>query len=219
MTAQDRIVLLVSPDVDFTESTLAELTRREPQRAGHYQVPLAATVAAARVRLQALERNGHQAIAVILDDRAAHEPTALAEAVRELAFFAPVIAVVAPERAADLSTAGNLIAVGDLDCVLRVSGFQALLMALVERRAATSACSGATFAPNEEFAEALRHEMNNPLTGILGNAELLLARRDTLTPHAVQRLEIIADLAVRLRETIRRLSNAWEADATTKVNP
>src|SRR5258707_19102 len=68
--------------------------------------------------------------------------------------------------------------------------------------------------PSEEsagdFGEILRHEVNNPLTGILGNTELLLARRDRLPPGAVERLETIAELAVRLRETVRRLSNAWE---------
>ncbi len=63
----------------------------------------------------------------------------------------------------------------------------------------------------EDFGEILRHEVNNPLTGILGNAELLLARRENLPAGAVQRLEIIAELAMRLRETIRRLSRAWEA--------
>jgi signal transduction histidine kinase len=61
-----------------------------------------------------------------------------------------------------------------------------------------------------DFGEILRHEVNNPLTGILGNTELLLARRDRLPPAAVERLETIAELAVRLRETVRRLSNAWE---------
>jgi signal transduction histidine kinase len=61
-----------------------------------------------------------------------------------------------------------------------------------------------------DFGEILRHEVNNPLTGILGNTELLLARRDRLPPAAVERLETIAELAVRLRETVRRLSNAWD---------
>jgi signal transduction histidine kinase len=57
-----------------------------------------------------------------------------------------------------------------------------------------------------EFAEMLRHEINNPLTGILGNAEMVLAHRDRLPAAAAKRLEIVVDLAVRLRETIRRLS-------------
>ena len=68
---------------------------------------------------------------------------------------------------------------------------------------------------NEDFGEVLRHELNNPLTGILGNAELLLSeirRNDDgrLPAGGLQRLETIAALAVRLRETIRRLSQEWE---------
>jgi signal transduction histidine kinase len=64
-----------------------------------------------------------------------------------------------------------------------------------------------------EFAEVLRHEVNNPLTGILGNAELLLARRGRLPEAVIARLETIADLAVRLRETVRRISAACELGA------
>ena len=68
----------------------------------------------------------------------------------------------------------------------------------------------------EDFGEVLRHELNNPLTGILGNAELLLAevhrKKDGRLPQGgEQRLETIAALAVRLRETVRRLSQEWEA--------
>jgi signal transduction histidine kinase len=67
----------------------------------------------------------------------------------------------------------------------------------------------------EDFGEVLRHELNNPLTGILGNAELLLAevhrKNDGKLPRGgEQRLETIAALAVRLRETVRRLSEEWE---------
>jgi signal transduction histidine kinase len=69
---------------------------------------------------------------------------------------------------------------------------------------------------DEDFGEVLRHELNNPLTGILGNAELLLAeihrKNDGQIPEGgEQRLETIAALAVRLRETVRRLSQEWEA--------
>ena len=62
-----------------------------------------------------------------------------------------------------------------------------------------------------DFAAILRHEINNPLTGILGNAELLLVHhRDKLPAGALQRIETVIDLAVRLRESTRRLSNAVE---------
>jgi signal transduction histidine kinase len=53
--------------------------------------------------------------------------------------------------------------------------------------------------------------MNNPLTGILGNAELLLEKRHRLPPTAVTQIETIAQLAMRLRETVQRLSAMWES--------
>ena len=65
-----------------------------------------------------------------------------------------------------------------------------------------------------DFGEVLRHELNNPLTGTLGNAELLLVelrrRSIELPQQTVLRLETIATLAVRMRETVRRLSEDWE---------
>jgi len=76
--------------------------------------------------------------------------------------------------------------------------------------------AGTEPAPEENFGELLRHELNNPLTGILGNAELLLAemRRQTgaqFSEPGVKRLETIAALAVRMRETVRRLSQACDS--------
>jgi CheY-like chemotaxis protein len=67
-----------------------------------------------------------------------------------------------------------------------------------------------------QMVSGIAHELNNPLTGILGNAELLLAeiRRndDGKIPYGgQQRVETIAALAVRLRETVRRLSQEWES--------
>jgi signal transduction histidine kinase len=87
-------------------------------------------------------------------------------------------------------------------------------MALVARHSTTrNGDRGDDELRTRDFGEALRHELNNPLTGILGNAELLLARPDRLPPGATDRLKTIADLAVHLRETVRRLSNAWEERA------
>jgi signal transduction histidine kinase len=87
--------------------------------------------------------------------------------------------------------------------------------ALTNAKDAMDDSSGALEGVRQDFGEVLRHELNNPLTGILGNAELLLAeihRNDDgrLPIGGLQRLETIAALAVRLRETIRRLSQEWE---------
>jgi len=74
-----------------------------------------------------------------------------------------------------------------------------------------------SIASSGNFGEVLRHELNNPLTGILGNAELLLMelRRHhvELPTLAQQRLETIASLAVRMRERVRHLSDRWESES------
>lgn len=110
----------------------------------------------------------------------------------------------------------KLVAEGDVDFVARGGDFAGLAASLVERRLRWAERSetplGAPWTgfPGET-AEIFRHEINNPLTGILGNAELVLSHRSHLPPADVQRLQTVVDLAVRLRETTRRLSNALEA--------
>ncbi|HEV2288911.1 MAG TPA: histidine kinase dimerization/phospho-acceptor domain-containing protein [Candidatus Acidoferrales bacterium] len=140
------------------------------------------------------------------------------DAARRLALFAPVVAVGLPERQSQLAA---LIARGDVDFVARAGECAAVVAALVERRLharpAERMFRAAWMADLPgDFAEILRHEINNPLTGILGNAELLLSQhRAVLPPVSVQRLETVVDLAVRLRETIRCLGAEWERQHTT----
>jgi signal transduction histidine kinase len=49
----------------------------------------------------------------------------------------------------------------------------------------------------------VRHEINNPLTGVLGQAQLLL--REDLSPSARRRIETIEQLAGRIRDVVARL--------------
>jgi signal transduction histidine kinase len=49
----------------------------------------------------------------------------------------------------------------------------------------------------------VRHEINNPLTGVLGQAQLLL--REDLSERARKRAETIEDLAIRLRDIVAQL--------------
>jgi signal transduction histidine kinase len=153
-------------------------------------------------------------LAVILLDESALDATrkhALESTVAMLTEAAPVVVVSSPERQAELAF---LIASGAADFVARSGHFVAVAAGLVERRihlanAAANMLGSDGFGAEDDFGEILRHEVNNPLTGILGNAELLLARREGLPPSAIARVETIAELAVRLRETVRRLSSAW----------
>jgi len=138
--------------------------------------------------------------------------------VTSLAVYAPVVVIGAAERRKELTT---LIASGAADYVARDSGCLPVALGLIQRRLrqAQNLIDGTPLPfgeGKEDFGEVLRHEINNPLTGILGNAELLLAeihkKDDGKLPHGGrQRVETIAALAVRLRETVRRLSQEWES--------
>jgi two-component system, NtrC family, sensor kinase len=49
----------------------------------------------------------------------------------------------------------------------------------------------------------IRHEINNPLTGVLGQAQLLL--REDLSERSRKRVQTIEDLALRLRDVVAQL--------------
>ena len=141
-----------------------------------------------------------------------------------LAGLAPVVWIGAAEEGAQVTRA---VRSGAVDFVPRSALCLPAAVTMVERRLRTSANAmqrggalGAVVSLGElhlderDFGEVLRHQLNNPLTGILGNAELLLleSRRGKLDlpPRTLQRLEIIVELAVRMRETVRHLSDRWE---------
>ncbi len=156
----------------------------------------------------------HSPRVILLDDELVHGGP-LMELIRQLTESASVVLLAAPERQKEVI---GLIAEGDLEFVARVEDFIPLAASLVERRlrwAGRSESSlGAPWAGMpEDIAEIFRHEINNPLTGILGNAELLLAHGARMPTVDMQRLQTVVELAVRLRETIRRLSDAWESRA------
>jgi len=151
------------------------------------------------------------------------KPPALKAVVTLFAGYAPTVVVGNPEQQAGLQT---LLAGGTVDFVTRAAGCLPVAMGLVERRlrrrgARTTRPLETENHPEElearDFGEILRHELNNPLTGILGNAELLLVelhrKKVPLPQLAEHRLETIATLAVRMRETVRRLSDEWEAQS------
>ena len=54
-----------------------------------------------------------------------------------------------------------------------------------------------------ELVARVRHEINNPLAGILGQAQLLL--REELYDKARRRAETIEQLATRLRDVVAQL--------------
>jgi signal transduction histidine kinase len=159
-------------------------------------------------------RQSEGGVSVFLLDQSGLEgqsKQALKYAVESLVKVAPTVIVVAPGRQSELTA---VLTSGAADFVVRTGDFVPLAIGLVERRIRLVKASmpdgwcAVNGDWNADFGEVLRHEVNNPLTGILGNAEMLLARQDRLPASAIERLETIAHLAVRLRETVRRLSSA-----------
>ena len=216
---QEQTILLVSDDAE-----LCAAARREFEvRAEGLRVTSVGTVDAARKVVEGA------APSVILleepcyagerEERA--EPVAgLNSIVSALAVYAPVVVIGQERQQTELAA---LVAAGAADFVPRSRGCLPVALGLVERRLRQGQhiARGARRVVAEDsdgrerFGEVLRHELNNPLTGILGNAELLLAevrrKNDGKMPQGgQQRLETIAALAVRLRETVRRLSQEWE---------
>lgn len=198
--------MIVSGDPAIAQRCAAELDAF----GGRYRTMTAASVGEAG---RAIARSAPAAI--FLDESALgpdHEDEELESAAAQLLEAAPVVVAAAPERQAGMVF---LITSGAVDFVARTGRYLPIVAGMLDRRArmAERVLGTAPFSREEspgDFGEILRHEVNNPLTGILGNTELLLAHRDRLPPSAVERLETIAELAVRLRETVRRISNAWD---------
>lgn len=65
-----------------------------------------------------------------------------------------------------------------------------------------------------EVGQLVRHEMNNPLTGILGNAELILASDHELPDEVRSRVTTIVRLAVRLRDLVKSLEERLQGRHT-----
>lgn len=224
MEPREPMILLISDDAILCATARRELESRQEG----LRVAAVSTIEAARRVLT------DRVPAVILIEDAGSEPEGplgrapqLDAAVASLSRYAPVVVIGDASRESELSA---LVAAGAANYVPRSAGALPAALRLVEdhlRRTQSAAAAGSvswrvTFDPqgtefiSEDFGEVLRHELNNPLTGILGNAELLLAevrrKNDGRLPEGgKQRIETIAALAVRLRETVRRLSIEWDS--------
>jgi signal transduction histidine kinase len=199
-------IFIISADSEVAQTYIDELAAFS----GRYRTPMSSSVDKARKALDETPPS------VVFFDQSSIDPRrngeTLESAVAGLVEIAPVVVAATLEKQADLAF---LITAGAVDFVTRTGRFLPIVAGMLDRRVRIAErTTGMVQFPHDDladdFGEILRHEVNNPLTGILGNTELLLARRDRLPPGAIERLQTIAELAVRLRETVRRLSNAWD---------
>jgi signal transduction histidine kinase len=193
----------------------ASLAQRLAREVEHLAVAAPVTIASSLALVREAARR--MPPEVILLDYELLKGQPFAEVLRKLAAVAGVILLAPLERQEDVA---RFVAGGDVEFVARAGEFVPLAAALIARRLRWAELSASLLGPPwagtpGDLGAIFRHEINNPLTGILGNAELLLAHRERLTAVDTQRLQTVVDLAVRLRETIRRLSNAWEHRGNT----
>jgi len=67
------------------------------------------------------------------------------------------------------------------------------------------------------FVLDARHKINNTLSSVLGNAELLLVEPEAIGPQAREQVRAIHDMGLRLYELVQRMATV-ETDAR-KANP
>ncbi len=76
---------------------------------------------------------------------------------------------------------------------------------------------------------AVKHEINNPLTAILGNAEWLMEQEAGLSEEGKKAMKLVYDMAIRVRDIVARLENVEDVrrpylgeemiDLSTKPQP
>ena len=168
------------------------------------------------VRLREMTRD--ETLAMIVLDERIFGGGSLKEPLAELAAIAPLVLVARCEHASEVA---RLIAGGQVEFVPHTDHCVLLVAALAERRLRSAEIGKAPLsgpgALPEDLREIFRHEINNPLTGILGNAELLLAHGDRLPGPERQRIRTIVQLAVRLREAVRRMTEAQEQSPDSRT--
>lgn len=56
-----------------------------------------------------------------------------------------------------------------------------------------------------DTAVTVNHEVNNPLTAILGNVQLLLAKQENLNPDTISKLKVVEASALKIKDVTQKL--------------
>jgi signal transduction histidine kinase len=70
----------------------------------------------------------------------------------------------------------------------------------------------------EQLGVAVRHEINNPLTTVIGNVELLIERYEKKDTELTARLEVILNNALRIAEITKRLQEIKKEKSVDYLN-
>ncbi len=93
----------------------------------------------------------------------------------------------------------TLSALISLNYAMSMSGADAVLSKEAIKKERTAAIV--------ELAVTVNHEINNPLTAILGNIQLLLLKRDDLDSDLKKKLKVVEESAMKIRDVTQKLLN------------
>lgn len=65
-----------------------------------------------------------------------------------------------------------------------------------------------------ETAATVNHEINNPLTAVLGNVQLLLMRGSDLDEETIRKLKVVEESALRIKDITQKLMNISNDNVT-----
>jgi len=86
------------------------------------------------------------------------------------------------------------------------------------RRVAEAHASAEREATLGRYMLEMRHGVNNALTSVMGNAELLLLEKESLSPEVRLQVETIRNMSLRIHETMQRFSSLdKELNAVAKL--
>jgi signal transduction histidine kinase len=69
-----------------------------------------------------------------------------------------------------------------------------------------------------EIATTIAHEINNPLTAVLGNVQLLLMKRNDLDDELKKKLKVIEESALRIKDVTQKLITITQERVTEYIN-
>ena len=128
---------------------------------------------------------------------------------KTVVFLAPTSHVAASVRESHTRTLVLRRHEGWLDALILVS--TQALRAVEARTWADQAEAAAALSEAQatlgRYTMEMRHTLNNALTSILGNAELLLAQPGTFSASAREQIQTIRNMAVRMNEILQRFSS------------
>ena len=98
---------------------------------------------------------------------------------------------------------------GWIDALMLIAGEVLRTVNAIRRAqvAEAAVARGAAQATLGRYMLEMRHSLNDALTSVLGNSELLLSQPDTLSASSREQIETIRNMSVRINEILQRFSS------------